>query len=231
MEKFKIEMTTDDAKKILLANLNLIEPKILQEAVEKILSEFSLFEEKNISLLEKNFELNKKNSELENLKKKLGHSKTHGMTGTKIYNNWGAIKARCLNKNSFAYKYYGGRGITIFDEWKNDFSSFYNYVSKLPHFGEEGYTLDRIDANKNYEPGNVRWATKKMQSNNRRNTIFVEYEGKKVTLTEAAKLSGIHKNTLHNRYHKGLRGEKLFEDVNLTQSEKRAKRKNYLNNR
>ncbi len=92
----------------------------------------------------------------------------HGMRHTKISNVWIAMKQRCFNPNCKIYKHYGGRGITVCDEWKDDFQAFYDYVSKLPHYGEPGYTLDRINNDGNYEPGNVRWATRKTQNNNRR---------------------------------------------------------------
>lgn len=93
---------------------------------------------------------------------------THGKRKTKLYSVWNTMKARCFNCNSKSYKDYGGRGIKVCDEWKNNFQAFYNYVSKLPHFCEEGYTLDRINNDGNYEPNNVRWATRKEQVHNRR---------------------------------------------------------------
>ena len=73
---------------------------------------------------------------------------------------------RCNNENRSAYNRYGGRGITVCDEWKNDFLSFYNYVIALPHYGEEGRTIDRVNSDGSYEPGNIRWATYKEQSIN-----------------------------------------------------------------
>ena len=95
---------------------------------------------------------------------------THGMKGTSIYTTWINMKDRCFNQNHRAYRHYGGRGITVCKEWKDSFQEFFNYVSKLSHFGEKEYSLDRINNNGNYEPGNVRWATSKEQSNNRRTT-------------------------------------------------------------
>lgn len=92
----------------------------------------------------------------------------HGMHNTRPYRIWKAMKNRCNNPNTDDYKYWGARGITVCDEWQNSFKSFYDHVSVLPHFNEDGYSLDRIDVNGNYEPGNVRWATAKEQNENKR---------------------------------------------------------------
>lgn len=135
----------------------------------------------------------------------------HGMTGTKIYHTWQGIKKRCFKQNCKSYKDYGARGITICTEWKDDFQAFYDYVSQLPHFGEDGYSLDRIDNNGNYAPDNVRFADRKTQARNTRKNIFVEYQGEVMALSEAAEKSGITYKTLYKKYKKGLRGDELFK--------------------
>jgi len=94
--------------------------------------------------------------------------KTHGMYHTKIYKVWGTMIQRCLNFKNKAYDDYGGRGIIVYKPWVKNFMVFYDYVSKLPHYGEQGYSLDRIENDGNYEPGNLRWATRVQQANNRR---------------------------------------------------------------
>jgi len=77
--------------------------------------------------------------------------------------------ARCYNPKSINYKYYGERGILVCEEWKDDFVSFYDYIQEnLGQKPDPSYSLDRIDNDGNYEPGNIRWASKKQQCKNRR---------------------------------------------------------------
>lgn len=97
--------------------------------------------------------------------------KTHGHSGTKEYTAWRHILDRCLNEKSKKYKDYGGRGITICQEWLNNFESFLSHIGYAP---TPKHTVDRIDVNGNYEPGNVRWATMKQQANNKTNNRIVD---------------------------------------------------------
>lgn len=138
-------------------------------------------------------------------------STKHGKCHSKTYRLWAAIKTRCFNPNYKAYKHYGGRGITIYEPWRNDFAAFYDYVSKLEHFGEEGYTLDRKDNGGNYEPGNLQWATQKEQNRNQRTNVIVEYNGERMTLVEAAERSGIDYDALRYRIDHCWSGDKLFD--------------------
>lgn len=78
------------------------------------------------------------------------------------------MKQRCLNPNHPRYADWGGRGITVCDEWMNDPKAYIEYVEALEHYREDGYTLDRINNDQNYEPGNMRWATHSEQSLNQR---------------------------------------------------------------
>lgn len=94
--------------------------------------------------------------------------KTHGLRKTSIYTVWASIKQRVMNPNCEAYKNYGGRGITLYEDWIGDFSKFEEYVRVNLGNRPDGYSLDRIDNDGNYEPGNLRWANRETQSKNRR---------------------------------------------------------------
>ena len=94
-----------------------------------------------------------------------GRPSTHGMTGTREFRSWEQAKARVTNPNHHAWSLYGGRGIRMYEGWLNDFSAFYAYMGPRP----AGTSLDRIDPDGDYAPGNVRWADAKTQGANRRN--------------------------------------------------------------
>ena len=96
---------------------------------------------------------------------------THGMTSTPEYRAWNNVKRICYNTRHNKYKNYGGRGIIMCDEWLNSFQDFYDYIGPKP---TPQHSLDRINNDGNYEPGNVRWATRSEQNSNCRKRLPVE---------------------------------------------------------
>ena len=98
----------------------------------------------------------------------------HNLAKTKLYSVWSVMKQRCNNPNNINYDKYGGRGITVCDEWLHDFKAFHDYMGNKP---TPQHSLDRIDNNGNYEPGNVRWASKSEQDINRRTRNKYGYPG------------------------------------------------------
>ena len=92
----------------------------------------------------------------------------HGKTGTKLYNNWKGMKGRVLNVKNHKYIDYGGRGISICDEWKDDFMSFYTWAMANGYEENKGLSIDRIDNEGNYCPENCRWTTITIQNRNQR---------------------------------------------------------------
>ena len=129
----------------------------------------------------------------------------HGMRHTRIYAIWSGICRRCYNPNVKEYKNYGGRGITVCDEWRHDFAAFYKWAS------ENGYTdtltIERIDNNGNYSPDNCKWVTLSDQANNRRNTLYLEHEGQTKSLKDWSEQFGVDRKLAYQRYwrsiHKG----------------------------
>jgi len=120
----------------------------------------------------------------------------------RLYSVWCVMKDRCSNPNNVAYHRYGGRGIKVCDEWVNDFAAFRAAVGTCP---AKGMTLDRIDNDEDYAPGNMRWATRKEQANNRYTNVRITYNGMTKTLAEWAEHFGWAYSVLGNRWKNGER--------------------------
>lgn len=132
-------------------------------------------------------------------------SKHHGF-GTRLYNIWNSMRQRCLNPNHHAFHNYGGRGITICSAW-NDYDNFRDWALRTGYKEDAARgecTLDRIDVNGCYAPENCRWSSMTEQSNNRRDSIVLTYNGESKPLTELARDNGVKYCTAWKRYKKGL---------------------------
>lgn len=125
----------------------------------------------------------------------------HNMTNTRLYNIWRDMKSRCLNPNNKRHKFYFDKGITVCDEWKNDFMNFYNWAINNGY--RDNLTIDRINNNGNYEPKNCRWATITEQNNNQSNNIRIKYNESEYTLSELSKIYNIKRATLYDRIKRG----------------------------
>lgn len=124
----------------------------------------------------------------------------HGEWHTRLYGIWSGMKRRCYVTTCKMYKYYGGRGIKVCDEWK-DYIPFRDWA--LSHGYTEKLTIDRIDVNGDYCPENCRWSTYLVQQNNRRNNHIIEYQGKEYTVSELARKHDVSPTLVSGRLRKG----------------------------
>ncbi len=129
------------------------------------------------------------------LKSENNWKRTHNLSRTREYKSWESMIARCYNENHFSYNDYGGRGITVCDEWRNSFESFLKDMGERPI----DKTLDRVENDKGYYKENCRWATKKEQAINRHNTIYLTFNNKRLTLEEWSKETNIPVGTIKSR--------------------------------
>lgn len=123
----------------------------------------------------------------------------HGKCEIPEYKIWEAIKQRCCNPNSQVWKYYGGRGIRLNKEWAESFAAFFEHVGPRP---PDKHTIERINVDGGYEPGNVCWAIRSEQQRNRRDSRRIEFQGKNLSIAEWSELTGIRIGTIWNRLTK-----------------------------
>jgi len=129
----------------------------------------------------------------------------HGRSRERLYVIWNDMRQRCYNQHHEAYKRYGGNGIEVCPEWKENVDAFIKWASENGY--NENLTLDRIDNSKGYEPENCRWATRQEQAVNRKTSILYEYCGESHTLNEWSRILNIPQSTLWYRAN-------LTSDVN-----------------
>ena len=124
----------------------------------------------------------------------------HGMNGTPERRIWLGVKARCNNPSYSGYKNYGGRGIKICDRWR----VFANFLEDMGSRPSPAHSIERINNNGHYEPGNCKWATRIEQNRNSRQNVKLTHNGQTMTAAEWADKLGIKHTTLYERIRKGF---------------------------
>ena len=129
----------------------------------------------------------------------------HGLTNHPLYQVWADIKTRCYDKKSSNYHRYGGRGISMCDEWRYSFPIFYTWA--ISNGYERGLEIDRYPNNDgNYEPVNCRWATRKQNADNKSTTAYAEIDGIKKSAKQWSEETGINRKCIYHRIKTGCVG-------------------------
>lgn len=126
-------------------------------------------------------------------------NRTHEMSGTRLYHIWSDMKKRCQNQNHWAFDRYGGRGISVCNEWESNFLAFHDWAVKNGY--RENLTIERKNNDGNYSSENCVWVTMVEQANNKSNSTKVVFHGGKYTIAQLSRLSGISYSTLYRRIH------------------------------
>lgn len=135
---------------------------------------------------------------------------THGKSGTPEYHIWSGIYTRCTNPRRNSWGDYGGRGIVFAQEFHN----FENFLAEVGPRPGPKFTIERIDNDRGYVPGNIRWATRAEQRRNRRDTVLYDIDGERLCLADAAKKKGIRRETVRARRDAGWPIEDWFIKAN-----------------
>ena len=135
------------------------------------------------------------------------HKSVQGLSTSPEYRIWYDLKRRCYDTKKKDYKYYGARGITVCKRWRDSFLAFYEDMGAKPF---PKATIERIDNDGNYEPGNCRWATQQEQTQNSRNVRLLTYNGETMGLAAWARKLGIDRCTLRLRLDKGWPLDEVF---------------------
>lgn len=126
-------------------------------------------------------------------------ARTHGQRNTRLYKTWQGMIFRCENPKAESYKHYGGRGIKVCEEWHR-FEDFFKWATSSGYSDE--LTIDRIDVNGNYEPGNCRWADTFTQCNNKRNTRYLTFNGQRKSVKEWSLITGFSYGMIADRVYR-----------------------------
>lgn len=140
---------------------------------------------------------------------------THNRSKTKIFAVWAAMIQRCENPNRPDYERYGGRGVQVCPQWRESFERFYLDMGEPE---SAGLTIDRIDNDGDYEPGNCRWATRKQQARNNSRNRFITYQSQTACIQEWSEITGLKAKTLAWRLRMGWSVERALTEIPATQN-------------
>lgn len=146
--------------------------------------------------------------------KTIERSTKHGDASKRLYAIYIGMKKRCYVSNDDAYKYYGGRGIKICDEWLENYLNFKSWA--LDNGYTEELTIDRINVNGNYEPSNCRWATIEEQANNKTDSVYIDYNGKSQTLRQWCDEFNLDYRLMVERFYQPCWKDKSIEEKFFT---------------
>ena len=135
-----------------------------------------------------------------------GHARP-GVCRSVEYSTWARIVARCENPKNPAFNDYGGRGIRVCARWRASFSAF---LADMGYRPDKGYSIERLNVNGHYEPGNCTWATAKQQARNRRSSRFVSLDGETLSVAEWSERTGICSSTIIRRLNEGWPPERAL---------------------
>ena len=135
-----------------------------------------------------------------------GHS-SHGRAASPEYRSWQAMKSRCYRETDPRFRRYGARGIRVCRRWLDSFESFLADLGPKP---SPAHSIERVDNDGDYEPGNCRWATPQEQGRNTARNRLVEYEGTRLTIAEWAERIGMNRETLRARFKYGWSAERAL---------------------
>ena len=125
--------------------------------------------------------------------------KHHNLSSSKAWRAWFDMRRRCSDPTRKSYSRYGGRGIVVCKRWE----SFEMFLEDMGFPPSQGHSLDRIDTNGNYDPGNCRWATRKEQANNKSDSRLISIDGITKTVSQWSELSLVKRNTISARLDRG----------------------------
>lgn len=127
-----------------------------------------------------------------------------------LFRTWRGIKYRCENPGDKSYQRYGGRGIQVCERWSKT-GGLRNFIEDMGPKPSPRHSIDRIDNNGNYEPGNCRWASSEEQDNNRRDNIWIEYNGERHTAAQWERIIGLRRKSIYGRLKNGWPLERVLK--------------------